>query len=57
MVRIDDYWSNKQTTEIVDLLREYQDVFAHDYKYIKGTVEEMGGIKIDLISGVKPTKK
>jgi hypothetical protein len=28
MARIGDYWSDKQTMEIVDLLKEYQDVFA-----------------------------
>jgi hypothetical protein len=57
MARIGDYWSDKQTTEIVDLLREYQDVFAHDYKYLKGLVQEMGEMKIDLIPGAKPIKK
>jgi hypothetical protein len=57
MARIGDYWSDKQTTKIVDLLREYQDVFAHDYKYLKGLVQEMGEMKIDLIPGANPIKK
>ena len=37
---IRDYWSNQQTTKIIDLLKEYKDVFARDYKYLKGLVEE-----------------
>ena len=57
MAKIGDYWSEKQTTEIVNLLKEYKDVFSKDYKYLKGLVEEMGEIKIDLILEVKPVKK
>jgi hypothetical protein len=57
MARIGDYWTEKQTTEIVDLLQEYQYVFTYDYKYLKGLVEEMGEMKIDLILGSKPIKK
>jgi hypothetical protein len=57
MVRIGDYWSDKKTTDIVNLLKEYQDVFARDYKDLKGLVEEMGEMKIELIPGEKPIKK
>jgi hypothetical protein len=42
MAWIGDYWIDKQTTKIIDLLREYQYVFSHDYKYIKGLLKEMG---------------
>jgi hypothetical protein len=28
MARVGDYWTEKETTDIVDLLKEYQDVFA-----------------------------
>lgn len=38
MARIGDYWSEHQTTKIVDLLKEYQDVFARDYKDLKWLV-------------------
>jgi ribosomal protein S17E len=51
MARVGDYWSKKKTTDIVDLLKEYQDVFSRDYKYLKGLVEEMGEMKIKLIPG------
>ena len=36
MARIRDYWSEQQIIEIVDLLKEYQDVFVRDYKDLKG---------------------
>ena len=48
MAKIGDYWSEEQTTEIVKLLKEFQDVFARDYKDLKGLVHEMGEMKIDV---------
>ena len=48
MAKIGDYWSEEQTTKIVDLLKEFQDVFAWDYKDLKGLVAEMGEMKIDI---------
>ena len=57
MSRIDDYWSEQQTTERVDLLKEYQDVFARNYKDLKGLVEEMGEMKIYLLPKATPVKK
>ena len=45
--KIGDYWNEQQTTEIVNLLREFQYVFARDYKDLKGLVQEMGEMKID----------
>ena len=57
MARIGDYWSEQQTTKIVDLLKEYQYVFARDYKYLKGLVEQMGEMKIDLLPKATPNKK
>ena len=45
IAKIGDYWNEQQTTEIVNLLREFQDVFARDYKDIKGIVQEMGEMK------------
>ena len=57
MARIGDYWWDQQTTKIVYLLKEYQDVFARDYKYLKGLVEEMGEMKIYLLLEATPIKK
>ena len=52
-----DYWSEEQTTEIVNLLKEFQDVFTREYKYIKGLVHEMGEMNIDIKPDIWPVKK
>ena len=52
-----DYWSEAQTIEITNLLKEFQDVFARDYKDLKGLVHEMGEMKIDIKPDVRPIKK
>ena len=57
MAKIGDYWSEEQTTEIVNLLKEFQDVFSWDCTYLKGLVHEMGEMKIDTKLDVRPVKK
>ena len=57
MAKIGDYWSEQQTTKIVNLLKEYQYVCARDYKDLKGLVEEMGEMKINLLPEAIPVKK
>ena len=57
MARIGDYWLDQQTIEIIDLLKEYQDVFARYYKDLKSLIEEMGEMKIDLLPEETPIKK
>ena len=52
-----DYWSEEQTTEIVNLLKEFQDVFSRDYKDLKGLVHEMGEMKIHIKLDVQPINK
>jgi hypothetical protein len=56
MVWIGDYWSDKKITDIISLLKEYQDFFACDYKDLKGLVEEMSEMKIKLIPWENPIK-
>lgn len=51
------FWSEEKTTKIVNLLKEYQDVFVRDYKDLKGLVQEMGEMKINILSDEKPIKK
>ena len=46
LTKIGDYWSEEKTTNIINLLQEYQDVFSRDYTYLKGLVHEMGHMKI-----------
>jgi hypothetical protein len=43
--------------EIINLLKEYEVVFAREYKDLKGLVQEMGEMKINLIPRAKPIKK
>ena len=48
MAKIGDYKSEERTTEIVKLLKEFQDVFARDYRDIKGLFHEMGEMNINI---------
>ena len=56
MARIGDYWSEEKTTEIVDFLKEFQDFFSQDYKDLKGLVNEMGEMKIEIKPEARPIK-
>ena len=57
MERIGDYWSEEKTIEIINLLKEFQDAFARDYKYLKGLVHEMDEMNIDIKPHARPVKK
>ena len=57
MEKIGDYWSEAQTIEIVNLLKEFQDLFSRDYTDLEGLVHEMGEMKIDTKPDVRPMKK
>ena len=57
MAKIGDYWNEEQTLEIVNLLKEFQDVFAKDYKDIKGLVHEMGEMKINIKPDIRRRKE
>ena len=57
MARIGDYWSEEQSTKIIDLLKEFQYLFAWDYKDLKGLVAEMGEMKIYIKPDAWPVKK
>jgi len=56
MENIGDYWLEKKTREIVDLLKQYQYVFARDYKDLKGLFEQKEEMKTNLISNEKLMK-
>ena len=47
----------ERSQPIVNLLKEFQDFFARDYKYLKGLVHEMGEMKIDIKPDARPVKK
>ena len=48
MAKIGEYWSEEQTIEVFELLKEFQDVFARDCKELKGLVADMGEMKINI---------
>ena len=41
----------------MNLLKEFQDVFARDYKDLKVLIHEMGEMKIDIKPDVRPVNK
>ena len=57
MDKIGDQWSYQQVAEITNLLKEYRDVFVIDYKELKGLVQEMGEMKINIKPDARPFKK
>jgi hypothetical protein len=57
MAKICNYKSKKKTIEMVNLLKEYQYMFAKGYKDFKGMVKKMGEMKIDLMPRARPIKK
>ena len=57
IVKIGDYQNEEQMVEIVNLLKGFQNVFARDYKYLKGLVQGMGEMKINIKPKPKPINK
>jgi hypothetical protein len=57
MVQIDNYWFEKQTNHIVNLLKEYKDILVRHYKDLKGLVEKMREMKIELNPRENPINK
>jgi hypothetical protein len=57
MARVGDYWSDKQTMEIMDLLKQYQYDFSRNCKDLKILLQEMGEMQIKIIHGTKIVKK
>jgi hypothetical protein len=49
--KIGGYWSNETIEKIVDLLREYQDLFPNTFSEMKGISWDLGGMKIPLKLG------
>ena len=50
------YWDEETISQIVDLLKEYQDLFPNSFSEMKGIERELGEMKIPLKSDVKPVK-
>jgi hypothetical protein len=53
---IRDYCDEQTIERIVELLCEYRDLFPTTFTEMKGIAEELGEMKIPLISNVRPIK-
>lgn len=51
---IGDYWDEETLTQVVDLLREYQDLFPNTFFEMKGIARELGEMKIPLKLNTNP---
>ena len=54
---IGNYWDDKTIGQVVDLLREYQDLFPTKFEDMKGILGDLGVMRIPLKEGAKPVKK
>jgi hypothetical protein len=54
---IGDYWNDETIEKIVDLLREYHDLFSTTFSEMKGIVGELGEMKIPLNPYAKTVKQ
>ncbi|KAH9290065.1 hypothetical protein KI387_034182, partial [Taxus chinensis] len=45
---IRDYWLDSELEKIIELLRDYQDLFPRGYHELKGMHESLGEMKIKL---------
>jgi hypothetical protein len=48
MAIIGDYWDKEMVTQVVDLLKEYEDLFPQIFSEMKGIVGSLGAMKIQL---------
>jgi hypothetical protein len=56
-MNIGDYWNGETVEKIMDLLREYQDLFQTNFSEMKGIFGELGEMKISLKPDSKPMKQ
>lgn len=57
MATIGDYWDEETISQVVDLLKEYQDVFPTSFSEMKGIAGELGEMHIQLKPDAKPMEK
>jgi hypothetical protein len=57
MANIGDYWDEQTLESIIELLREYTDLFPTTFTEMKGIAGELGEKKIPLRPDVRPIKK
>lgn len=52
-----DYWDNAMVEKVVELLRDYQDLFPTKIMELKGILGDLGMMKIILKPDAKPVKQ
>lgn len=57
MATIGDYWDEEKVNQVVDLLKEYQDIFLMSFSKMKGILGELGEMHIKLKLYAKLVKK
>jgi len=57
MAIIRDYWYKEMVTQVVDLLKEYEDLFPQRFSEMKGIVGSLGAMKIQLKPDAKLFKR
>jgi hypothetical protein len=57
MAIIGDYWDQEMVTQVVDLLKEYEDLFPRSFSEMKGIVRSLDAMKIQLNLDAKPSKE
>lgn len=54
---IGEYWDKDIVEKVMELLREYHDLFPTKFSYMKGIVGDIGVMKITLKPDVKPVNQ
>lgn len=54
---IGDYWDDATIDKVIELLCEYQDLFPKNFSDMKGTIGDLGVMKITLKLDKKPVKQ
>jgi len=56
MAIIGDYWDKEMVTQVVDLLKEYEEFFPRSFSEMKGIVGSLCAMKIQLKPDAKLVK-
>ena len=57
MAIVGDYWDEVIVSQVIDLIKEYEDMFPSTFSKIKGIVGDICEINIQLKPDEKPIKK
>jgi hypothetical protein len=57
MAIIGEYWDKKTITQVIDLLKEHEDLFPWSFYEMKGIVGSLGAMKIQLKLDAKLVKR